>query len=547
MSSRLGIAGIVLLAAFGLAACGGGGGGTATAPEPEPTPSGPTPEERAEMVRTAATAAALDARDKGEAAGATATKALEDATKYTAMLDAVSSKGSSAKATMNAQMVLDAQEALTNAIAAAEMAVEAAEAAKEGADEETVASLESAIEAAEADIETAKAMVDAVDTEVAKVTGMKTDTGYPRAPAYHGTQVAKAIDTALASPTVSTSVPGTADMANGNQASTRMGYNWGQLIEKLGLPRRHTRVQKTGDSLGRVTESVVGAVVNGQAVPTLDENGVALTPAIAETLGDSPGVDVTMFGLPGKLYCQISTCTIKDGKLHGEPFEFTDPRTGEEFSLTPQWFFVPAATLTDRYVADSANPGMYMVETGFVRYGYWISQASASDPVVVNTYAVIDANGNTAGLDYTYPSTANEDEAATATYSGEALGVSSRQTGIEGGKPAYGSGEFTADVNLTARFGGSPTLEGTVGNFRGSEDAVDSRWSVTLMQHGLASTGALATSPVAKGDSDQTDGTWTAQAHGTAAKRPSGFFGTFNANFTNGSVAGGYATTRDTE
>ena len=39
MSSRLGIAGIVLLAAFGLAACGGGGGGTAEAPPPpEPTP-----------------------------------------------------------------------------------------------------------------------------------------------------------------------------------------------------------------------------------------------------------------------------------------------------------------------------------------------------------------------------------------------------------------------------------------------------------------------------------------------------------------------------
>ncbi|MCY4394476.1 MAG: hypothetical protein OXC10_05000 [Rhodospirillaceae bacterium] len=34
MSSRLGIAGIVLLAAFGLAACGGGGGGTATMQEP---------------------------------------------------------------------------------------------------------------------------------------------------------------------------------------------------------------------------------------------------------------------------------------------------------------------------------------------------------------------------------------------------------------------------------------------------------------------------------------------------------------------------------
>ena len=38
MSSRLGIAGIVLLAAFGLAACGGGGGGTAEAPPPPPTP-----------------------------------------------------------------------------------------------------------------------------------------------------------------------------------------------------------------------------------------------------------------------------------------------------------------------------------------------------------------------------------------------------------------------------------------------------------------------------------------------------------------------------
>lgn len=39
MSSRLGIAGIVLLAAFGLAGCGGGGGSTAETPPPVEMPT----------------------------------------------------------------------------------------------------------------------------------------------------------------------------------------------------------------------------------------------------------------------------------------------------------------------------------------------------------------------------------------------------------------------------------------------------------------------------------------------------------------------------
>ena len=65
-----------MLAAFGLAACGGGGGSTATAPTAPATPpvateptaeeTEPTAEEIAEQANNAAIAAALGAREQGE-------------------------------------------------------------------------------------------------------------------------------------------------------------------------------------------------------------------------------------------------------------------------------------------------------------------------------------------------------------------------------------------------------------------------------------------------------------------------------------------------
>lgn len=499
---------------------------------------------------------ALAAREAGDAAATAATQAVDDATKYAAMLDAVSNMGDSAMAGENAQKVLDARSNLETAIMDAEAAVEAAEEAMTAAegDEALVAALDAAIMAANAQIKAAKATLAGSDlaTETRKVTGAPTDTGYPKAASATAKAVAMKIDSALdTTTTTETLVPGSTrasfgQMAAGNEANNSKGYDWATLAgEMLGLTLRYRRVQRpAGDAQNRVTQSILGAIVNGQAVPTTDGTGTDLTPPIGDTVGDTAGISVTMFGLPGMLYCQSGTCTVKDGKLYGAPFESTDPRGGPTVTVTPTWYFQPANPFENRYVADSANPGMYMVETGYVNYGYWIS-VDTSDPVVtsVNTYAAAVAGTNTTGLDLDFPSAGNPTEGATATYSGSALGVASRQQGIESGTRTFASGEFTADVNLTATFGNTATLVGKVNNFRGG--VADSRWSATLGPTDLTADANFASPGAVTGDTGETAGAWTAQGYGATGKRPSGFFGTFNANFTNGRAAGGYAATRD--
>ncbi len=497
---------------------------------------------------------ALAAREAGEAAATAATQAVADATKYSAMLTAVANKGDSAMTGENAQKVLDARSSLEAAIMDAEDAVEAAEEAMTAAegDEALVAALDAAIKAANAQIKAAKTTLASNELAMLTrmVTGAPTDAGYPKAAADKAKEIAKAINTALT--TSAQLLPGStrataAQMAAGNEADNSKGVGWVALIEQLGLPIRGTRVNRiTGGSpdTTRPTVFVNGAVVNGLDAPTEDNTGTALVTPIGRTQGDSAGVLVTMFGLPGTLYCQVGTCTVTDdGKLSGAAFEYDDPVSGETLTLTPRWFFVPADATNDRYVADSASPGEYKVETGYVNYGYWISvDTSGATPVdVVNTYAAIVGDHNGGSLDLTFPSGT---KSATATYSGSALGIASRQSGIESGKPTYASGEFTADVTLMATFGATATLGGKVSNFRGG--VADSRWSATLGATALSGTAGI-TGGTATGDTGETAGAWTAQGYGaaTGAPRPAGFFGTFNANFTNGSAAGGYAATRD--
>ena len=102
---------------------------------------------------------------------------------------------------------------------------------------------------------------------------------------------------------------------------------------------------------------------------------------------------------------------------------------------------------------------------------------------------------------------------------------------------------FTANVNLTAKFGGAPTVSGTIDNFQ-TESAganVDSRWEVELASFTLGT--GITDGGVADGGGD--DGTWTARAYGAANARPEGIFGGFQAHFSDGHATGAYATTED--
>ena len=144
---------------------------------------------------------------------------------------------------------------------------------------------------------------------------------------------------------------------------------------------------------------------------------------------------------------------------------------------------------------------------------------------------------NTGGLDL---STANNLTDTSATYEGTAAGMSLHKEVDGDGVAVPGtlqSGAFTADVTLTANFGGTPTLGGYINGFEGN--AVDPDWRVTLVQGGFT-TAATLTDGTTTASAD--NGVWSAQGYGTSGERPTGIFGGFNAHFSDGHAAGAFAT-----
>ena len=119
----------------------------------------------------------------------------------------------------------------------------------------------------------------------------------------------------------------------------------------------------------------------------------------------------------------------------------------------------------------------YMAETMYARYGY-CTVTDAGGDVTVNTFASSGANDTGPDLVLNLPGPTGDDTRE-ATYSGKALGVSSHwQTDEDDVQTGIQSGQFTADVNLTANFGATARIGGEVTGFDGA--ATDSRWKVTL-------------------------------------------------------------------
>lgn len=237
-------------------------------------------------------------------------------------------------------------------------------------------------------------------------------------------------------------------------------------------------------------------------------------------------------GIAGTVHCLGTDCKVTDGKLAGS------------------WYFAPTAPAT-HWVRNTDNAtrvaSPYVADSIYVTYGHWLAP-NGTDATLwdVKTFANISdstaagatgtdatgALGAAAGLD-------GIDDDDKATYSGGAVGMSSRTQG-SGDSKTTDSGRFTADVTLNAAFGANPTVTGKVNNFQG--DAVNSGWVVNLGEATLQGSTAENGVTVTGGR----DGTWSAQAYGTdAAMRPTGIFGGFSAHFSDGDAAGAYATTKD--
>ncbi len=518
MSSRLKLAGIVLLGSFALAACGGGGGGTATT-EPPPTTTEPPAPTAAEL--------ALEAREAGEAVAMAGANAMKNAAKYVAMVDARSAKGSSMTASDNAQMVLDAESDLMTAISDAKAARDKAMAAKDGASEDDMASLDSAIEAADAGIKAAEANLRTVQTHVRTINFLGTTA---RGPAKIAEEVSAAVKAAFASTITRTDDAASAPMgAIMNDGAKIEAMTWAMIAGEDNVMKKR---------LGTI--DTTGALTPGNAeVSVASLEGMTATDVTATTLtdgtidadgGTTPG---SYKGILGAVVCLGGSdgCKVTDGKLGAG------------------WYFSPAAPTT-LYDADPANAGMYKVATLYARYGYWLNyaDAAATTPNGITLYSAAGATGTNTTIGNLNIGPDENGKEVTARYGGSAVGISVWDKR---------SGEFTANVNLTAKFGGTAAtpaamLSGYISGFSGH--GANPAWRVTLTEAAIT-TGSFADGATAGGGAG---GTWTGTAYGPAPvdhdgaaatanqnQRPEGFFGTFNANFADGMAAGAYATRAD--
>ena len=516
--------------------------------------------------------------------------ALMMAAKYAGMLGTLKSDGNSKTETDNAQAVLDARMALKDAIDAAKADKMEAEKAKadlpEDADPAVVKALNDAISDAEDEIEAAEEVLGGDDLAgyVEDVTG--TDEDDPKTAADKGMAVAKAVALALA-PTAVQTDPDTAVDGRGLRAPHEASVT----AAPAGLTgvAKANRYQATSHDPKSMTWAMLVGEDNVEMMPLGSISGTTFTAGNAElpaasiadmvliseataTAADATENDGVNFaasykGIPGTAICLGTDCKVEAVANVGTTGQdgFVDNSGNRKFAGS--WYFTPhnAIAIWKKGTDDTTTAGVdeskrYVQDNDIVTYGHWLAVSTAADTlgqVTVNTYAYGPATANTLGWGEKVAGTPSSEQ---ATYTGMAAGRSVHMVSNEDvAILETHSGRFTANVVLTAKFGAAPMLGGTVSGFTSDNpNAVDPNWTVTLKETAVAS-GVVAAS--ADGGADGggitiatgQNGAWSAASYGGANddtntadvdefRRPAGIFGGFNAHFTDGHVAGAYAT-----
>jgi len=163
----------------------------------------------------------------------------------------------------------------------------------------------------------------------------------------------------------------------------------------------------------------------------------------------------------------------------------------------------------------------------YLEWGVWFADADVKSYAGPGAGSTDGAFAASAGRGETGVTGAGAGLAKTATYEGDAHGLSTFRASTAGEDPEpVRSGHFTADVELKATFDNtSPTLEGMIDNFQG--DAVNTGWKIEI-------DGDL------NGGTTVAKGRFTNQTYGESGQRPTGIVGTFGRNFTDGAVDGVY-------
>ena len=576
---KLALSAGALALSLALAGCGGGGSGGSPTAVTDPPPKTQAEIDRDEAQKNERLLGAVDTAEDalGIATSKLMTLADDDKTdgsalmmamKYSEMLDTESVDGNSKAAMDNAAMVLQARADLMSYIGMTETAITDLKTARdELPDGSDVAEINAAIKDAEDLVEAAQAVLDKTGSGslahyVEMVTGDDEDD--MKDAADKGMEVAMAVAMALgpAMPeggNVGDQADGAGTRVNTDRDDTKVGPDLAnvKMANRAQLPSH--------DPMSMTWEQIVGADNVMDMRIASDENDTdevkaasfdgmkasAINDALPTTIPDGAEYAATneakgYMGIPGTVFCQGS-CKV-------EMVDGADTLTGD-------WFFTPAST-TNVYKKKADDEDMYVQDLMVATFGHWLVvddgmvTADNKGQVTVNTYANTSAGDDNTGS-WVVDQNEKHLKDAEATYNGTAIGRSVHKTlDGDGKRTDIQSGRFEADVTLTAEFGVNPMLGGTIDNFEGTDNpmAVDPNWTVKLMKTRV---GADTDGPgeVTGGMTKATgqDGTWSAQSYGVAPTltdkdarmRPEGIFGLFNAHFTDGHVAGAYATRKD--
>ena len=214
----------------------------------------------------------------------------------------------------------------------------------------------------------------------------------------------------------------------------------------------------------------------------------------------------------GHFECTVAPCTIG--------------RCGDRYTVTGTWVF----KATDRAIAR-------IDDRSYAYFGWWRRDRRENETYSYLPFAAVAGTATTGGgQTLTYSATAgggtNFDAlAGSATYAGPAIGQYAIYQPLNG---QSGTGEFTADAELTANFG-NDMVSGTVTNFSNDPD-----WSLTLNLVSMADgevadtrRGWVNGTIDGQGTSD-VRGTWDAEFYSESdyvGQVPDGVVGTFTAAF----------------
>ncbi len=288
----------------------------------------------------------------------------------------------------------------------------------------------------------------------------------------------------------------------------------------FGRDRTHKEVTKKFEKLFSGTSE---QAYENQLVPAISLEGKTNDESAITAGGDGAelGAAYTYMGIAGSAICRGGGCKIN-----------------EDDTFSANWYFVPIRdtnNLSDAYFVENTVDGeTSYAQALYAEYGLWLSELNGD--LVLNRVAGIGKGSAPSG-------TPDLSEGTTAKYTGDASGLSYIETTDDDDNTMSKSGQFTADVELTLTFGGTPELSATIDKFKGS--AVDTDWVV------MFANGALTYERDSQSFSDSDTGFgFNARAFGRVDAAPTGFYGDFFKHFDNdehaiGRAAGVFATTKE--